>query len=228
MKLVIAEKPGVAQSIASVIGAEERKDGYLEGNGYLVSWCIGHLVELAQPESYSEDWKKWTYESLPMLPEEWLHEVKRDTAAQYKVLKALMNETRVDSVVCATDAGREGELIFRLVYEQAGCRKPMERFWISSMEESAIRDGFANLKPGSDYDALYQSALCRQRADWLVGLNGTRLFTVLYGGKVLKVGRVQTPTLAMLVDREAKIMNFKKEQYYMAHILCGGIDAVTE
>ena len=228
MKLVIAEKPSVAQSIASVIGAEERKDGYLEGNGYLVSWCIGHLVELAQPESYSEDWKKWTYESLPMLPEEWLHEVKRDTAAQYKVLKALMNETRVDSVVCATDAGREGELIFRLVYEQAGCRKPMERLWISSMEESAIRDGFANLKPGSDYDALYQSALCRQRADWLVGLNGTRLFTVLYGGKLLKVGRVQTPTLAMLVDREAKIMNFKKEQYYMAHILCGGIDAVTE
>ena len=228
MKLVIAEKPSVAQSIASVIGAEERKDGYLEGNGYLVSWCIGHLVELAQPESYSEGWKKWTYESLPMLPEEWLHEVKRDTAAQYKVLKTLMNEARVDSVVCATDAGREGELIFRLVYEQAGCRKPMERLWISSMEESAIRDGFANLKPGSDYDALYQSALCRQRADWLVGLNGTRLFTVLYGGKVLKVGRVQTPTLAMLVDREAKIMNFKKEQYYMVHILCGGIDAVTE
>ena len=154
-------------------------------------------------------------------------EVKRDTAAQYKVLRELMHDTRVDSVVCATDAGREGELIFRLVYEMAGCNKPMKRLWISSMEESAIRDGFANLKPGSDYDCLYQSALCRQRADWLVVLNGTRLFTVLYGGKVLKVGRVQTPTLGMLVERETQIMNFRKEQYFMAHILCGGVDAAT-
>lgn len=153
---------------------------------------------------------------------------KTGRTTQYKILKNLMHDTRVESVVCATDAGREGELIFRLVYEQAGCRKPMKRLWISSMEESAIRDGFENLKPGSDYDSLYQSALCRQQADWLVGLNGTRLFTVLYGGKVLKVGRVQTPTLAMLVDREVKIMNFEKEQYYMAHILMDGIDAMTE
>ena len=228
MQLVIAEKPSVAQSIASVIGADERKDGYMEGNGFIVSWCVGHLVELAQPDAYSDAWKKWTYESLPMIPENWQHEVKRDTAAQYKVLKELMHDTRVDSVVCATDAGREGELIFRLVYEQAGCSKPMKRLWISSMEESAIRDGFNHLKPGSDYDHLYESALCRQRADWLVGLNGTRLFTVLYGGKVLKVGRVQTPTLAMLVERESKIVNFKKEQYFMTHILCGGVDAVTE
>lgn len=197
MQLVIAEKPSVAQQIASVIGAEERKDGYMEGSGSIVSWCVGHLVELAQPDAYSDAWKKWTYESLPMIPENWQHEVKRDTAAQYKVLRELMHDTRVDSVVCATDAGREGELIFRLVYEMAGCNKPMKRLWISSMEESAIRDGFANLKPGSDYDCLYQSALCRQRADWLVGLNGTRLFTVLYGGKVLKVGRVQTPTLGI-------------------------------
>ena len=227
MQLVIAEKPSVAQAIASVIGADERKDGYMEGSGFIVSWCVGHLVELAQPDAYFDAWKKWTYESLPMIPEVWQHEVKRDTAAQYKVLRELMHDTRVDSVVCATDAGREGELIFRLVYEMAGCNKPMKRLWISSMEESAIREGFADLKPGSDYDCLYQSALCRQQADWLVGLNGTRLFTVLYGGKVLKVGRVQTPTLAMLVEREIQIMSFKKEQYFMAHILCGGVDAAT-
>ena len=228
MQLVIAEKPSVAQAIACVIGAGERKDGYMEGNGFLVSWCIGHLVELAQPDAYSDTWKKWSYESLPMIPEEWQTEVKSDTAVQYKVLKGLMHDARVDSVVCATDAGREGELIFRLVYDQAGCDKPVKRLWISSMEESAIREGFENLHPGSDYDNLYHSALCRQRADWLVGLNGTRLFTVLYGSKVLKVGRVQTPTLAMLVEREEKIRNFKKEQYYMAHILMEGIDATTD
>ena len=228
MNLVVTEKPSVAQSIARVVGAGGRKDGYMEGSGYLVSWCIGHLVELAQPDAYSDAWKKWDYESLPMIPEQWQTEVKSGTAAQYKVLKNLMHDDRVDTVVEATDAGREGELIFRLVYDQAGCNKPIKRLWISSMEESAIREGFANLRPGSDYDNLYHSALCRQRADWLVGLNGTRLFTVLYGGKVLKVGRVQTPTLAMLVEREEKIRNFKKEQYYMAHILMDGMDAATE
>ena len=228
MELVIAEKPSVAQSIAAVLGATQRKDGYLEGNEYLVSWCVGHLVELVQPESYEEAWKKWSYESLPIIPQEWQHEVKSDTKAQYQILKKLMHDDRVDAVVCATDAGREGELIFRLTYNMAGCRKPMKRLWISSMEESAIRDGFHNLRPGSDYDNLYKSALCRQEADWLVGINGTRLFTVLYGGKALKVGRVQTPTLAMLVDRESKIMNFKKEAYYMAHIMENGLDAVSE
>lgn len=228
MELVIAEKPSVAQSIAAVLGATQRKDGYLEGNDYLVSWCVGHLVELAQPESYEEAWKKWSYESLPIIPQEWQHEVKSDTKAQYQILKKLMHDDRVDAVVCATDAGREGELIFRLTYNMAGCRKPMKRLWISSMEESAIRDGFHNLRPGSDYDNLYHSALCRQEADWLVGINGTRLFTVLYGGKALKVGRVQTPTLAMLVDRESKIMNFKKGAYYMAHIMGNGLDAVSE
>ena len=207
MQLVIAEKPSVAQSIAKVLGADEKKDGYMEGNGSIVSWCVGHLVELAQPDAYSDAWKKWTYDSLPMIPEHWQHEVKKDTVAQFRVLKELMHDTKVDSVVCATDAGREGELIFRLVYEQTGCSKPMKRLWISSMEESAIREGFENLKQGSDYDHLYHSALCRQEADWLVGINGTRLFTVLYGGKVLKVGRVQTPTLAMLVEREAKIID---------------------
>ncbi len=161
-KLVVAEKPSVAQSIAKVLGADERKDGYMEGNGFIVSWCVGHLVELAQPDAYSDAWKKWTYDSLPMILEHWQHEAKKDTVAQFRVLKELMHDTRVGSVVCATDAGREGELIFRLVYEQAGCSKPMKRLWISSMEESAIREEFENLKPGSDYDYLYHSALCRQ------------------------------------------------------------------
>ena len=228
MQLVIAEKPSVAKSIADVLGALDRQDGYFEGGGYLVSWCVGHLIELAEPESYGDQWKKWTYESLPVNPEHWQHEIKEDTKEQYDVLYSLLHDSRVEEVVCATDAGREGELIFRLVYNMASCYKPMKRLWISSMEESAIREGFENLKPGSDYDHLYHSALCRQEADWLVGINGTRLFTVLYGGKVLKVGRVQTPTLAMLVERESKIMNFKKEQYFMAHILCGGVDAATE
>uniref|UniRef100_UPI003FEEC2A7 DNA topoisomerase 3 n=1 Tax=Agathobacter rectalis TaxID=39491 RepID=UPI003FEEC2A7 len=228
MQLVIAEKLSVAQSIAGVLGATERKDGYMEGNDYIVSWCVGHLIELAQPESYDEALQKWTYESLPIIPDTWKHEVKSDTKAQYKVLYQLMHDNRVDSVVCATDAGREGELIFRLIYNMAGCDKPMQRLWISSMEESAIKEGFSNLRPGCEYDRLYESALCRQEADWLVGINGTRLFTVLYGGKALKVGRVQTPTLAMLVDREAKIMNFKKEAYYVAHILGNGLDAVSE
>ena len=228
MQLVIAEKPSVAKSIADVLGALDRQDGYFEGGGYLVSWCVGHLIELAEPESYGDQWKKWTYESLPVNPEHWQYEIKEDTKEQYDVLYGLLHDSRVDEVVCATDAGREGELIFRLVYNMASCKKSMKRLWISSMEESAIREGFENLKPGSDYEHLYHSALCRQEADWLVGINGTRLFTVLYGGKVLKVGRVQTPTLAMLVERESKIMNFKKEQYFMAHILCGGVDAVTE
>ena len=228
MQLVIAEKPSVAKSIADVLGALDRQEGYFEGSGYLVSWCVGHLIELAEPESYGEQWKKWTYESIPVNPEHWQYEIKEDTKEQYDVLYGLLHDSRVDEVVCATDAGREGELIFRLVYNMASCKKPMKRLWISSMEESAIREGFENLKPGSDYDHLYHSALCRQEADWLVGINGTRLFTVLYGGKVLKVGRVQTPTLAMLVERESKIMNFKKEQYFMAHILCGGVDAAAE
>lgn len=225
--LVVTEKPSVARSIANIIGAKEKKDGYMEGNGCLVSWCVGHLVELAQPDTYSETWKKWSYESLPMIPEEWKTEVKRDTAAQYKVLKGLMYDARVDSVVCATDAGREGELIFRLVYEMAGCKKTVKRLWISSLEENAIREGFAELKSGSEYDNLYRSALCRQRADWLVGINGTRLFTVLYGGKTLKIGRVQTPTLAMITEREAEIREFKKKPYYSVYIRCGEMEAVT-
>ena len=218
MKLVISEKPSVAKSIADVIGATSKNDGYYEGNSFIVSWCIGHLMELAQPQDYDVSFGKWNYESLPIIPDEWRYTIKSDTAKQYRILKELMNRSDVETVVCATDAGREGELIFRLVYNQAGCNKPFERLWISSMEDSAIREGMNSLHPGHEYDSLYNAALARQEADWLVGINGTRLFTVLYGGKLLKVGRVQTPTLAMLVDRETEIMNFKKKQYFMTHI----------
>ena len=227
MKLVIAEKPSVAMSLAAVLGATERKDGYLEGSGYLVSWCVGHLLELAQPEAYKEQYAKWRYEDLPILPENWKYEVPKDKKTQLALLCRLMKDKRVDSVVCATDAGREGELIFRLVYEYAGCNKPMERLWISSMEDAAIKDGFAHLKPGTDYDNLYQSALCRAQADWLVGINATRLFSILYH-KTLTVGRVQTPTLKMLVDREAKISSFQKEKYHIVQIAAGGMEAASE
>lgn len=197
MKLVIAEKPSVAMSLAAVLGATERKDGYLEGSGYLVSWCVGHLLELAQPEAYKEQYAKWRYEDLPILPENWKYEVPKDKKTQLALLCRLMKDKRVDSVVCATDAGREGELIFRLVYEYAGCKKPMERLWISSMEDAAIREGFDHLHPGSDYDKLYDAAVCRAGADWLIGINATRLFSVLYG-VTLNVGRVMSPTLALL------------------------------
>ena len=227
MKLVIAEKPSVAMALASVLGARTRKDGYVEGNGYIVSWCIGHLVGLCDASEYDEKYKKWRYEDLPIVPECWRHKVLDGTKKQYGILKKLMRDSNVDEVICATDAGREGELIFRLVYEQAGCKKPMKRLWISSMEEQAIKDGFASLKDGSCYDSLYQSALCRAKADWLVGINASRLFSVLYNQN-LKVGRVQTPTLAMIVDRNQKIKEFTKEKYYMAHIKFDDMDAVTE
>lgn len=189
MKLVIAEKPSVAMSLAAVLGANEKKDGYLEGNGYLVSWCVGHLLELAQPEAYKEQYAKWRYADLPILPTAWKYEVPKDKKKQLDLLCRLMKDSRVDSVVCATDAGREGELIFRLVYQYAKCKKPMERLWISSMEDAAIRDGFEHLRPGSSYDNLFDAALCRAGADWLVGINATRLFSVLYG-VTLNVGRV--------------------------------------
>lgn len=228
MKLIITEKPSVARTIAEVIGATHKKNGYLEGNGYLISWCIGHLVELVEADAYKDEWKKWSYETLPIIPEKWQHSIKPNTQKQYKILEELLHKEDVSEVICATDAGREGELIFRLVYLQAGCKKPIKRLWISSMEEAAISGGLKNLKPGSEYENLYQSALCRSKADWLVGINGTRLFTVLYGGKTLKVGRVQTPTLAMLVEREEKIRSFVKEQYFITHLLCEGLDAVTD
>lgn len=226
-KLVITEKPGVAGSIAKVLGADKKKDGYLEGNGYLVSWCIGHLIELERPEGYREEWGKWTYESLPIVPEQWKYQVKDGTKKQYQLLFKLLHDERVSEVVCATDAGREGELIFRLVYEMAECSKPVKRLWISSMEVRAIKEGFENLKEGSEYDSLYDSARCRQQADWLVGINATRLFSVLNRRKTLKVGRVQTPTLAMLAEREEKIRSFRKETYYTVHLLSGGMDAVS-
>ena len=181
MKLVIAEKPSVAQSLAKVIGANKRCDGYLEGGGYLVSWCVGHLVELSAPERYDERFAKWRLEDLPILPECWLYEISQATRKQYQILKSLMERSDVTSLVCATDAGREGELIFRLVYNQARCKKPFERLWISSMEDAAIREGFEKLKPGTSYDLLYEAALCRERADWIVGMNATRLFSCLYG-----------------------------------------------
>ena len=227
MKLVIAEKPSVAMSLAAVLGATERKDGYLEGSGYLVSWCVGHLLELAQPEAYKEQYAKWRYEDLPVLPENWKYEVPKDKKTQLALLCRLMKDKRVDSVVCATDAGREGELIFRLVYEYAGCNKPMERLWISSMEDAAIREGFDHLRPGSDYDKLYDAAVCRAGADWLIGINATRLFSVLYG-VTLNVGRVMSPTLALLVQRESDIESFISKPFYVPEITCGGFTASGE
>ena len=217
MKLVLAEKPSVAMSLSKVIGADQRGDGYMEGNGYLVSWCVGHLVELSQPEAYDEKYAKWRYDDLPILPEHWQYQVSASTKKQFGILKKLMQRKDVESLICATDAGREGELIFRLVYQQAGCKKPVERLWISSMEDSAIREGFQKLRPGTEYDALYEAALCRERADWIVGINATRLFSCLYG-QTLNVGRVMTPTLAMVVMRDAAIRAFKSEPFYSAEL----------
>ena len=217
MKLVLAEKPSVAMNLSKVIGANQRGDGYMEGNGYLVSWCVGHLVELSQPEAYDEKYAKWRYDDLPILPEHWQYQVSASTKKQFGILKKLMQRKDVESLICATDAGREGELIFRLVYHQCGCKKPVERLWISSMEDSAIREGFQKLRPGTEYDALYEAALCRERADWIVGINATRLFSCLYG-QTLNVGRVMTPTLAMVVMRDAAIRAFKPEPFYSAEL----------
>lgn len=227
MILVIAEKPSVAQSIAKVLGATSRKDGYLEGNNYIVSWCVGHLVGLADASSYNERYAKWRYDDLPIVPEEWLFEVPKDKAQQFKILRDLIKDKRVTELVCATDAGREGELIFRLVYNKAGCTKPFKRLWISSLEDAAIREGFNHLRDGSDYDKLYEAALSRSKADWIVGINGTRLFTTLYKKKLV-VGRVQTPTLAMLVEREGKITTFHKEKYFNVHVERDGLIADME
>ena len=219
-KLVIAEKPSVAFALAKVLGAYQRQDGYMEGNGYLVSWCVGHLVGLAQPDAYDEVYKKWRRDSLPIIPKNWKWEVADDKRTQFKILKDLMFRSDVEEIICATDAGREGELIFRLVYYQAGCKKPFKRLWISSMEDDAIKDGFDNLREGSDYDNLYEAAFCRSKADWLVGINGTRLFTTLYD-KRLTVGRVQTPTLAMVVERNKQITEFQKQKYFNVHLKDG-------
>ena len=227
MQLVIAEKPSVAASIAAALGVKEKKDGYIEGGGYLISWCVGHLVELAEAAAYGEQYKKWSYESLPILPEEWQYNVAADKGKQFSILKELMHRADVSEVVNACDAGREGELIFRFVYEVTGCNKPMRRLWISSMEDKAIKAGFADLKDGRDYDALYASALCRAKADWIIGINATRLFSCLYD-KTLNVGRVQTPTLKMLVDRGEAISHFKKEKYYHVRLDLSGAEAASE
>ena len=226
MKLVLAEKPSVAQSLAKVLGANKRCDGYLEGNGYIVSWCVGHLVELSPPEAYDETYAKWRLSDLPILPATWKYQVSASTRKQFGILKKLMKRDDVESLVCATDAGREGELIFRLVYHQAGCRKPFKRLWISSMEDQAIKDGFSHLEPSTKYDALYEAALCRERADWIVGMNATRLFSCLYH-KTLNIGRVMTPTLAMVVMRDAEIAAFKPKPFYTVQLGMNGITAAS-
>ena len=226
-QLIIAEKPSVAQSIAAVLGAKRRETGYLEGGGYLVSWCFGHLAELASAETYNEAYAKWRYDDLPIVPFSWRWKISRDKWTQFEILKTLLHREDVGSVINACDAGREGELIFRTVYCMAGCTKPTQRLWISSMEDDAIRSGFQNLRPGSDYDGLHQSALCRAKADWLVGINATRLFSVLYH-RTLNVGRVLSPTLALLVQRETEIGAFRAEPFYTVQLDCGGVSAVSE
>lgn len=226
MKLVLAEKPSVAQSLAKVLGANKRCDGYLEGNGYIVSWCVGHLVELSPPEAYDETYAKWRLADLPILPATWKYQVSASTRKQFGILKKLMKRDDVESLVCATDAGREGELIFRLVYHQAKCKKPFERLWISSMEDQAIKNGFAHLEPSTKYDALYEAALCRERADWIVGMNATRLFSCLYH-QTLNVGRVMTPTLAMVVMRDAEIAAFQPKPFYTVQLGMNGITAAS-
>lgn len=227
MKLIIAEKPSVAKSIASALGAKSRADGFYERNGLIVSWCVGHLVSPLDAAGYDEAFKKWRYDDLPILPEPFRYVIAPGKEDAFENLRSLMGRPDVEAVVNACDAGREGELIFRLVYEMAGCHKPIYRLWISSMEDTAIREGFSDLRPGAEYEALYQSALCRQKADWLVGINATRLFSVLYH-RTLNVGRVQTPTLAMLADRDWKISSFQKEKYHHVRLKVDGAEAVSE
>jgi len=226
-KLIIAEKPSVAQAIAKVLNATTKKDGYITGPGYIVSWCLGHLLATQYPDAYGERYKRWALEDLPIVPETWLYDVPKDKRKQYKVLSGLLNDKSVDTVICATDAGREGELIFRLVYNHCRCRKPVQRLWISSMEDSAIRVGLENLRDGADFDRLYDAALCREKADWLVGMNATRLFSVAFNS-TLNIGRVMTPTLAMIVERGEKIAAFQKEKFYIVELDCGGFQAVSE
>ncbi|HEM9978326.1 TPA: DNA topoisomerase 3 [Streptococcus agalactiae] len=227
MKLVIAEKPSVAISIAKVIGATKKKDGYYEGNGYRVSWCVGHLIQMANPESYDEKYAKWNMADLPIIPKEYKYEIAKSTKKQFTILKKLMNDKDIDIVINACDAGREGEAIFRLVYNQANCKKKMKRLWISSMEDSAIKEGFDNLKDGSFYDNLFESSQARAIADWIVGMNLSRLYSCLYKQNY-SVGRVQTPTLAMIVNRDDEIANFKKEKYFTVELDLDGFSLSTD
>ena len=216
-QLVLAEKPSVAMTISAVLGATKRNEGYNEGGGYLVSWCYGHLGEFASPDAYEERYKKWRTEDLPIIPKEWEYRVRSDKYEHFKIVKRLMRRDDVETVINACDAGREGERIFRSVYQMAGCKKPIMRLWISSMEDAAIWQGFEHLRPGSDYDNLGAAADCRAKADWLVGINATRLFSVLYH-RTLNVGRVVSPTLAMIVQREAEIRTFQPEPFYTVEL----------
>lgn len=227
MQFVVTEKPSVARTIAAVLGASQKQKGYLEGNGYWVSWCVGHLVELAAPSEYDEKYAKWKTEDLPILPKDWQYAVIESTKAQFSILRTLMNDARVTSIICTTDAGREGELIFRLVYALCGCTKPVERLWISSLEDAAIAEGFRNLRPAKEFDPLYHAALCRAQADWLVGINATRLFSTRYH-QLLNIGRVMTPTLALLVEREAQIQAFQSTPFYTVQLDCGLLSAISE
>ena len=225
--LIVAEKPSVALSISKVIGAKNKKDGYYEGNGYVVSWCVGHLVQMVNPVAYNEKYAKWNMADLPIIPKEYKYEVSKATKKQFTTLKKLMNDKEIDTVINACDAGREGEAIFRLVYNQANCKKKMKRLWISSMEDSAIKDGFNNLKDGKDYDKLFESSQARSIADWLVGMNISRLYSLLYNQNY-SVGRVQTPTLSMIVERDNEINNFKKEKYYIVDLELDGFTLSTD
>ena len=219
--LVIGEKPSVSRELAKVLGAEKKKNGYMEGSGYIVSWCFGHLVGLKFPDAYSEDWAaRWSFAQLPMIPKEWKFQISESSKQQFKILKDLMTSSEVTEIICATDADREGECIFRYVYDLVKCKKPVKRLWISSLEESAIKDGFHKLKDGSAYDTLYQAGFCRAKADWLVGMNGSRLFSVRYNAH-LNTGRVQTPTLAMIVKRDNDIANFVKQKYFTVELDMG-------
>ncbi|WP_148466118.1 DNA topoisomerase 3 [Peptoniphilus harei] len=227
MQLVIAEKPSVAMSIAKVLGVKNKQNGYMEGNGYIISWCIGHLVGLVSPEIYDEKYKRWNIEDLPIFPKEFKHYVLPKVKKQFSILKILMNRKDINEVINACDAGREGELIFRLVYKQAKCKKDIKRLWISSMEDRAIKEGFENLKEGHDYDNLFASATARAKADWLVGMNLSRLYSLLYKQNY-SVGRVQTPTLALMVKREGDIQSFKKEKYYTVELDLDDFSLTTE
>lgn len=219
--LIVGEKPSVSRAISSVVGADKVQKGYTEGNGYIVSWCVGHLVGLKYPNGYGNGWEqKWSFSQLPMIPEKWLFKVTDSTKAQYNIIKDLMNRGDVTEIICATDADREGECIFRYVYNMARCRKPVKRLWVSSLEESAIRKALTNMKPMSAYDCLFDAGYARAKADWLVGMNGSRLFSVRYGGK-LNIGRVQTPTLAMIVQRDHDVEHFVKQKYFTADLNCG-------
>ena len=225
--LVIAEKPSVAQSYAKNLSAYKREDGYLEGESCIVSWCLGHLAEYAQPEEYDPKYEKWQFDDLPILPETWKLKVSKDKKKQFEVIKTLMNRSDVEYLVNGCDAGREGELIFQRVYDLAGCRKPVKRLWISSMEDAAIQKGFQTMKSEEEYKNLCMAAVCRAQADWLIGMNGTRAYTTRYF-KRLVVGRVQTPTLAMLAERQERIEHFQKEAFYKVALTDGKLTVVSE